>query len=420
MTGAGRTGDVRVAFFGNVANCLFQVARALRGCPGIDAHLFVGRTDSLFGRPESADPRLADGYPDWIHEGEWITPASVAAPWLAPITRHLRDFDVVVVSGPGPIFAQWAGRPWCWFVSGGDLTVKPFPLTFLSWYSGLPHKLGEVVGGAWQRRAARRADRLWVQPFAPMADGLRRLRVPSASISPRYLPLVVDTDVLRPDRPIADPEDPVVRRMLAAGLAVLHPSRLIMRDDPRLRRTGQWKGNDILIRGFAELVKAGEVRNPLLVMPAMGLSRDLAAGRALVSALGIDDQVVWAEPPHRDAFPRHKLLDFYLAADVVASDFGVGWFGYVTLEGLAAGKPVLSHIDDVAMAKLYPDGHPICEAADPQAVCERLLQLWREPAAAARIGQLGRQWVVAHHAPEAAGARYVDAVTELVAELAAR
>ena len=411
------TRGVRVGFFGNVANALFQVVRAVRDGAGIDAHLYVSRTDAFSSRPETVDPALDGALLPWIHDGDWITPSAILAPWRAPITRELRQYDLVVVSGAGPIFAQWTGRPWGWFVTGGDLTVKPFPIAFLGWYDGWKQKAGELVGGVWQRRGARRADRLWVQPFGPMADGLRRLHVPAAAISPDYLPIVLDVDDFRPDRPFGHPDDPVVQRMQAADLAVLHPSRLLMRADPRLNRTGQWKGNDVLIRGFAQLVRTGEVPDPLLVMLDTGLSRDLALGKALVTELGIDRQVVWAKPSRPDTFPRHRLLDLYLAADVVGSDFGAGWFGYVTLEGLAVGKPVLNHIDAGPMAQLYPDGHPLVEAATPDEVSAQLLRLWRDPAEAARIGTESRRWVVAHHSPEAAGARYVRAMNEMIASL---
>jgi glycosyltransferase involved in cell wall biosynthesis len=408
---------VRVAFFGNVANALFQVVRALRERSDIDAHLFIGRRDVLFTRPESVDPSLSNGYPAWIHEGDWITPRSVVAPWSAPLTQELAAFDLVIVSGAGPMFAQWTGRPWCWFVSGGDLTVKPFPLTFLFWYDGWFHKAGEIVGGIWQRRAAHRAHRMWLQPFSPMTDALRRLAIPPSVVSPRYMPLVVDTDTFRPDRPISEPDDPAVQRMLAADLAVLHPCRLVMSDDPRLRRSGQWKGNDRIIRGFARLVEMGEVRKPLLVLPDIELSRDVAAGKALIEELGISDYVLWARPPRPDGFPRHRLLDLYLASDVVTSEIGIGWFGYVALEGAAVGKPVVTHIAEEPMSKLYPDGHPFCDAGDAEQVCERLLALWRDPDEAARIGADGRAWILAHHSPPSAGARYVEAVREVLDEL---
>lgn len=403
---ADRSGVVSVAFFGNVANTLFDIALALRDEPDLDAHLYVAATDTA--RPEDADPSVAGA--DWIHHGDWITPTSLLAPWRAPITEELARHDLVVVSGPGPIFGQWTGRPWCWWVSGGDLTVKPFPFTFWHRYPDLRHRLGEVVAGAWQRRAARRADQVWIQPFSPMTEAADRLRVPSQSISNEYFPLVIDVDAFRPDRPIGRPDDPTVRRMLAADLTVFHPSRLVMSDTPELRRTGQLKANDVLIEGFARFACSGVVETPLLVMPDSTMSADLEAAKRMVVDLGIEDFVLWATPPRPEGFPRHDLLDLYTAADVVADDFGIGWFGYVALEGLASGKPVVTHVDDAVMQILYDTPHPFCEAATPAAVARQLELLATDPAARATIARHGRDWVVANHSEARTRSRYVDTI----------
>ena len=119
----------RIAFTGNIGNAQFNVARALRGV-GVDAHLFVGTDDPAVWRPESDDPALADGYPDWIHEGRWYDRADVLRPWNAPLVDAVRPFDLIVSSGSTPAFTQFAGRPWCFLATGGDLTVRPFPWTF--------------------------------------------------------------------------------------------------------------------------------------------------------------------------------------------------------------------------------------------------------------------------------------------------
>ncbi len=408
---------IRVGLFGNVANALFGLGEALQGEPAIEAHLYVSTRDAAASRPENADPSLAGHLPEWVHDGNWITPTTVLAPWRAPITRELARYDLLIVSGPGPIFAQWAGRPWCWYVTGADLTVKPFPLTFLSWYGSWGHRAGEVVGGFWQRRAARRVDRMWIQPFAPMIDAARRLHVPPAVLSERFPPLVVDTDAFRPDPVPSEGADPVLARMAAAGLTVFHPSRLVIHDEPRLRRTGQWKGNDVLVRGFARMAASGQVADPLLVLPDSTASRDVDEVRALVEALGIGDHVLWARPPRPEGFDRDDMIRLYQASDVVADDFGVGWFGFVTLEGLASGKPVLSYVDEQPMARLYPDGHPIVSARTETEVAEALVALGRDPARRRALGEEGRAWVVAHHGAGQARRSYVEGVRELVSAL---
>lgn len=412
------SGPVRIGFVGNVANTLFRIASALRDDPSVEPHLFVNHSDAAIARPESADQSLAAGYPDWIHEGRWITPASVIAPWRSPLARALRDMHLVVASGPGPIFAQHAGRPWCWYVTGGDLTVKPFPREFWRWYDSWPHRVGELIGGTWQRRAARRADRLWLQPFAPMTGAADRLGIAPDRRSDRYLPLPVDTDRFTPDGPDsgavggAEARD----RMATADLVIWHPSRLVMDATPALVRTGQWKGNDALIRALPDLV--GRIGDPVLVLPEFSVSRDVEAARALIDDLGVGDHVAWVRSRRPEGFDHHEMAELYRAADVVCDEFGVGWFGYVALEGLASGRPVVSHVDVEVMARLYPDGHPIVAAQTPAQIAAEIAALHDDPARRARVGAEGRAWILREHSADAVRARYRDAIAELVTDLA--
>ena len=402
---------LRAAFLGNVANTHFRCATALLE-RGIDAHVFVSRSDAAGSRPENDEPALAAGYPEWIHEGDWITPQSLLAPWRAPITRRLAEFDVVVASGPGPIFAQFAGPPWAFYVTGGDLTVKPFPLTFWRWYPNLPHRAAELVAGAWQRRAARRADRVWMQEFEPTVDAANRLGVPTDARSPLHFPIVIDVAAFGPasgDRAAERWADDAVGE---SDFAVFHPSRLVMDATPDLVRTGQWKGNDVLLRGFARFVRDTGATDARLVLPDRAHSRDVESAKSLVRSLGIEEQVRWLVPPDGTSFDQAHMRALYRRSDIVADEFGVGWFGYVTLEGLASGRPVLCHLDERVMATMYPE-HPILDAADESHVARLLSELHADPERRRALGAAGRRWVGEHHSADAAAAVYVEAIAEL-------
>ena len=137
-----------IVFCGNVANTHFAVVAALCNT-GHDAHLLVGRDDPLSWRPETDDPNLAGRYPSWIHEARWYNARDAVVPWRAPIVHKLREFDVVIASGSTPAFAQFAGRPWCFFATGGDITVRPFPWTFRHRRGLPPAQLGHGVLSAW-------------------------------------------------------------------------------------------------------------------------------------------------------------------------------------------------------------------------------------------------------------------------------
>ena len=396
----------RVALLGNVANCLLPIALALREA-GIHADLFVDDAAPAVSRPENVDRALASAA--WIKRGRWFPAWSALVPWLSPVVRSLREYDLVVVSGAGPIYAQWSRRPWCWWVSGHDLTVAPFPWVFRSTYPTWRRRAAAFPLALWQRRAARRAHRIWVQPFAPFQEAIRQLQLSSPPVASAYLPLSVTPGLVPPADPGPDLAA-ILDRMARADLAVFHPSRMMMDSSYPAQRSGQWKGNDRLLRGLAELSTRRPELDVVLVAVDSPSSRDTRRARALTSELGIDERVLWARPAASEAFDRSEMAAMYEASDVVAVEFASGWFGNVVLEGLAMGRPVVSGIDEDPMAVLYPSGHPIISAFEPAAIARALEDLV-DPARRAEVGEAGLQWIEAHHTPAVTGRRYVSEVS---------
>ena len=404
---------MRVAFFGNIANSQFRIARALQGHDDIEAHLCVDVNDVPAARPESDDPDLRSGYPDWIHEGRWLGPRNAVVPWASPVVAELREFDLVVASGSGPVYAQHSGRPWCFLVTGGDLTVRPFPLRYSSQYSSYRDRVAALVIGAHQRRAIRRADEIWAQPFAPFRDALARLRVPPSRRARSSIPMGVDIERFRPGNP-AGGSSPFGD----SDFVVFHPSRLMISGTTKNRATGQWKGNDRLVEGFAEFVRSGRAERPLLAMPDVSMSPDVQQVKRLVDRLGIAENVRWLSAPDVRGFTRAELASMYQAADVVADDFGVGWFGLVVLEGLACAKPVLCHVDQAAMTELYP-WHPIIDVVAPADIAAALDRLHGDAGSRAELGRQGRAWVEEFHSPSAVASGCAGAVAGALARLVA-
>ena len=141
-------------------------------------------------------------------------------------------------------------------------------------------------------------------------------------------------------------------------------------------------------------------------------SPDLQLAKELIHRLGIEKHVVWLKGPHDRGFDRTAIIPFYAAADVVADEFGIGWFGSVVVEGLAMGKPVLCHVDEDVMKQLYP-WHPILSPRTPDEIASTLGELYRDPEARLRRGERGRAWAVEFHSLEQAAARYVRQIEEV-------
>jgi glycosyltransferase involved in cell wall biosynthesis len=402
---------VKVALYGNTCNNFLAVASALRPA-GIDAHLFIDSNAEFNQLPESEKPELRRGYPEWIHKGPYHSMTARLWPGASPLVRELANFDVVIVSGGGVRLAPFVDRPFVFYVTGWDLTVAPFPIRFFNRSPGIAAKAAALLGGFWQRRGIAAVNQVWTQPFSPFRIAAERLGIDQSRIVPRYFPIMLDTDLFRADPGACHLNDANIRRLVDHhGFIVFHPSRLMLDRAPRFDETGQWKGNDALIEGFARFVRAAPDARAALALIDRGSSRAVQQVRSLITRLGIEDNVVWLQCPHTYGFDRAELLPLYSVADVVADEFGIGWFGSVVIEGLSMEKPVLCHVDEAVMTQLYP-WHPILDVRTPDQIAASLIDLWRDPDKRHRTGERGRQWAVEFHSIDRASARYVHQMQE--------
>ena len=398
----------RIAFYGNTCNNFFAIARAVRAASDIDAHLFIDDNADWMQFPESEDPSLRDNYPHWIHKGPYHTMTTRFWPGKSPLVKELERFDVVMVSGGGVRLAPFVDKRFIFYVTGWDLTMSPFPLKFIRLPPNELHrKAAALLGGFWQRRGIKAIDEIWTQPFMPFRTAAERLGIEKSRLLPNYFPIMIDTDVYKEDPSARTSDNPHVRRMLDGhDFVIFHPSRMMLNKAPQFVDAGNWKGNDTLIRGYAKFVAANPDAKPALVLIDHAYSPDLAEAKALVSRLGIEKHVVWLKGPKDRGFDRIDLIPFYSVADVVADEFGIGWFGSVVVEGLSMGKPTLCTLDEEVMKQLYP-WHPILSPRNDDEVATMLGRLYREKDERLAIGAKGRAWAVEFHSIANAAARYV-------------
>lgn len=402
---------MRIALYGNTCNNFFAVARALRSSSRIDAHLYIDHDAPSSQLPESDEPSLRAGYPPWIHRGPYRTLASRVWPRLSPLVRELDRYDLVMVSGHGVQFAPHVRRPFIFYATGWDLTVAPFPFRFINRPEGLAGHVSAILNGFWQRRGIAAVSEIWSQPFAPFETALRTLRVPADKVASRYFPIMLDTELFRSDPTASASVDPNIRRLVDPHDFVLfHPSRMMINEARPYVEAGQWKGNDRLLEGFARFVTANPQARPALALIDRQSDRDTA--QPIIDRLGINRHIVWLRPSHAYGFDRAELLPLYSVADVVADEFGIGWFGSIVVEGLSMGKPVLCYLDEPVMSTLYP-WHPILTPRTPDEIAECLTQLYRDPDKRARLGQRGRRWAEEFHSIHHAAPRYAAQIESL-------
>lgn len=417
MSATASPSRLRIGFFGNVCNNFYQVASALREHSDIEAHLYLDTKHDHQMLPESDNPALKDNYPPWIHKRRFLGKGPYLRPWRAELTRELAQYDIVMVSSNGPVFSQFTSRPVCFYVTGGDLTVMPFPLDKSPLSGDLRYRIGELIGSVWQRRGIRRATEIWTQPFSPFVDALERLQVEEARIKPLYFPLILDSATFAFDGQARHTADEGMRRIAQERKFILfHPSRLMMNDHPHLKAKGQWKRNDLLLEGYAKFLARTGAKDAALVLLDRSASTEIERAKAIIERLGIGEHVFWLKAPRALGFTRAEMIKLYSLADVVADDFGIGWFGSVVLEGLSISRPVISYVDEAVMDQLYP-WHPILSPRTADEVGNHLALLYTQPSYRSAVGQKGREWIEQFHAPQSASQLYVEQICQLAERL---
>jgi glycosyltransferase involved in cell wall biosynthesis len=390
----------------------------LRERCSIEAHLYIDENVDFQQKPESDIPELDGAYPDWIHSGPWFSSRAYYAPWKSPLVGELSHYDANVVSGFGPAMAQFAGRPYFFLPTGGDLTIIPFISDSLCFYGGL--RLSRTVFSLWQARGIKKASQIWSIPVPPFSSALRRLNVPKEKITDTFFPLAIDSEEF------GDTSGKVIRSGMPQEIAakynftVFHPSRLMIRDHSWLKRSGQWKANDILIRGFANFLARTRAKDAVLVLIDRRFSPDVKAARRLIQEIGIETNVAWIRAARPEGFLRNEMIDLYTAADVVADDFGVGWgwIGAVVMEALALSRPLIAYVDEATMPSSY-SWHPILSAKTSEEVAGHLYQLWADAEYRKMIGTRGRQWIEQYHSYSAVTDVYMNHFARLRSDIQA-
>lgn len=407
---------MKVALYGNTCNTFFALARAIRRVSDVDVHVFIDDDADFHQQPEAEQKELRGAYPSWIHKGRYHSVAARFWPGSSPLVKELDGFDVALVSGGGVRYAPFVDCPFVFFTTGWDFTVAPFPIRFIRRNPGVVRKAAHVLGGFWQRRGIAAIAKFWSQPVPCFLLAAERLGLDPAVVTSTYLPVPLDTDRFAPpdDARTLAATNPHVRQMLDGhDFVVFHPCSIEMRQTTWTVDTGQWRGSERFFEGFARFVKSNPTARPVLVLIDKG-DEGVAAARRLFHTWGVEKHVLWLKGPRTRGFDRADIIPFYAVADVVAEDFGVGWFGATTIEGLSMGKPVLCYVKDEAMKQMYP-WHPILAPHTPDEVATCLTELLHDPAGRRKRGELGRKWAIEFHSFDAVAARYIEQLRAVVA-----
>jgi glycosyltransferase involved in cell wall biosynthesis len=368
-----------VAFFCNMNNHPFASVRYLRDA-GIDAQLVLLNNESQHFHP-SADTFGLE-FQRYTHRVEWGDQYLLTATSKADIRRVASKYDFIVGCNTVPAHFHYAGVKLDLFCAhGSDIAEMPFfrlaaprrsalsaPLWF-PYHQRMGIAQTSVIAGPrvpflepLYDQCGFRGQR-WFGTFPPLYA-----RDFNAENIGRYQHC---SNYFQHFKKVRDNHD----------LVIFHHARhMWVGADGKFAN----KGNDKLIRGFAEFRRRHRDVKAALILFEYG--PDLSASMNLVNELGIEESCFW--------FPlmsRKELMLGVATCDIATGEFGTSWnFGGTILEGIAMAKPLMHYRDDSLYAK--EELFPILNVNSADDVFQSLSRYVADPKPAQEVGRKAHEW----------------------------
>lgn len=381
---------MKVACLGNMNHIFFSLTRFLRD-RGVAAELLL--SDDEFEHFLPASDSFDDEYTAYTRQLSWGSASSYFRVGRKTVAHDLAPYDVVLGCGFAPAFCESIGRRLDFFIPyGADVELFPFGVSKEHWFK---RYLGLHLGTV-QRRGIEHARRFYCPDvYAPFRRALERLAVPfeRRTCAPVYFPMYekIRDSGLRSQLKWASRFDELRARY---EFLLFSPTRHFWKLSHKLGY-GNGKGNDLLIRGFADYVRGAGRRDVGLILFEYGGAQDIAASKQLVVELRVGEQVHWLPPmARREVMYGASLCD--AGADQFPGQDQGGAYGGTLIELMSLGKPVfgqLLHDPEEFRLRSGCAMPPLVNASSSEQLARLLDRLVESPAHAADLGRRGAQWM---------------------------
>jgi len=370
---------IKVACIGNMNNNFFSFVRYLRDM-GMSADLLIRNNEMNHFYPQ------ADSYSnvnrDYIKKLSWGHVLTYYSTPKNRIKNDLSRYDFLIACGTVPAFLEKIGRTLDLFIPyGADLYGFPF--------CRFPFYLPIFIHFSKSQKKGIQASRylsmditndIMEKAFNRIAFTGKRVTFGLPMI---YLPEYKTININRylDQNPYAKKFEEIRNQH---DLVIFHQTRLNWKTSPD---SFTWKGNDKLVKGFANFVKKHHKKvSSALVIIEYGT--DVNETKKLIKELDIESHVYW--------FPkmmRKELMMGLGMADIGTGEFHNSWLSCGTIyESLAMGKPLMHYREDNLYKDHYPELYPMINVKTSEDIAQSLADYVRRPDYYKEMGIKGRRW----------------------------
>jgi glycosyltransferase involved in cell wall biosynthesis len=378
-----------IFIYGNTNNCPYLLAEGFRAL-GHNVRLVINKKE-LLQRPESLNPDWSTGYPEWISDYSHLTELDIACESYGVeemMFNLTSQADFAVLNDIGPALASYLRCPYASVLTGSDLTYyadfKSVELRTATWDS------------AFRRTSfARRLVKKLNDQVVRQRDGI----LMSSVVSYGARGLIPEGDALLDAIGVLDAQRTMIYFSDTSRVA-MHPipnnrnmkifcgSRVVINQNTANTYSSiDFKGTDILIKGFAEYCCQGG--GGMLYLPKKGSSLEDAI--RMIRELGIESRVILYDTMSLKQFEQELI-----SSDLVCDQFGSSFPGMVTTHAYALSRPVMANFRREVMPFDLPGLHVVT----PADVCDALIFADRNRSELTTLGKESRLFAERHLSPK--------------------
>jgi glycosyltransferase involved in cell wall biosynthesis len=407
---------MKIALIGNVCNNMYNIGKALKKHTNIVPHLYIGSKTDIHTNPTYNDPEAKNQH-EWVFiDRNWDPTLLLKKLNFAFIKKlNAEKYDAILVSDVGVWLAPFLKDTKFYFwTTGADITRMPFPLTFNFLYKTPMAKIKALAMAGIQRWGIKNIDYFLTQPFLPFKYALEKLKIPSNKIAKAYFPIIIDLDIFKYNENYKEKlHNDNVKKIEKFKFKIFHPSRLMIKKDKALVNSGQWKGNEMLLRGLKSFIDKYAVKDIAIILPNRVHSIDVDLFHTYIKDLKLEENIVWVDGQTKEGFNKEEMVALYSCADLVVDEFGVGWFGSIVVEAAACSRPTMCYLDTSVMEQLYP-WHPIISVNTPETIAEEIAKLYYNKDYFTEKSNSSHAWAKEFHSQEKTGEIYAKQLTTLL------
>jgi glycosyltransferase involved in cell wall biosynthesis len=370
---------MKIVIIGNMNNMYFSLARYLID-EGYDCQLLIFDFEPVHFHP-SFDT-FNNHYEPYIRKLTWGDPAGFLNTDKAIVKADLDQYDFLIGSGSAPAFVTRIGRKLDIFIPyGEDLYALPFfkivhPFRFIP-YLALSH---------YQRKGIQNASyMLFDKANTAFESIISKLKMDGVRITcppPLFYHKEYDGELCA--RQSENPHLPKLRELREKNdILILQHTRQFWK---KARDKWNLKGNDLLIKGYAEFLQMNPFVKSNLILFEYGIHVDDT--KKLIKELGIENHVTWLPK-----MPRKYLVSVIKITDLVVGELYHSWLTYcVVLETISMAKPLMQKRTDSEFLVAYTELYPMLHAASPASVREGFEEVLKNNKKVKEMGVKAKEW----------------------------